>query len=168
MQVIFLADDPDAAAKIPELLSAYDGHSFPPSRRRPSTPSTTFYTNPHITVPDSGYTRLDQQQDISRDIHALGNTISGTPGTIATILVEGRNHEADDLFEIGSPRLRHAGYGNRNRYASRRPTFSTSNRETDSYKKYSPAPFARNRPGSALARPTENMTRVQRKKFSRF
>ena len=160
LQVIFLADDPAAAAKIPGLLSAFDGHSFPKSRRGPSTSSTKFYTNPYITVTDSGYTRLDQLQGVSRDNPSQGNTVGGDPSTIATILVEGRNHEADDLFEVGSPRHRQSGYSNR--YASRRPTFGHPNREEGAFNKYSPAPFARNRPGSALARPTTNMTRVQR------
>lgn len=183
LQVIFLADDPAAAAKIPGLLTKMRENSrssilggieiFPPSRRGPITePSIHFSPETRVTIADTKYTLVDLQTTLD-DIQ--GRTSIGVP-TEEVLVIQGRRD--DSGIEVSGSGRRNGAYPFRNKYDKfdyNRKTYDNSaagssiiSKEAGAFGGYSSDPFSRSRQGSnAMARTIINMTRVTRE-FIRY
>lgn len=174
--MIFLADDPAAAAKIPTLLSKLQEHTrssggseyFPPSRSVTPEPQR-FSPDTRITLADTEYTLLDLQSTIEK---FQGRTsVMGTP-TVASTEIKAR---LENMGQNDIETSRHnSGYPHRtafNKYEFRKPfdqiadansVSSVISKEAGSFGGFPSTPFSRSRTNPTPTRSSLNMTRVTR------
>ncbi|KAF2361899.1 Zona pellucida domain [Trinorchestia longiramus] len=164
-QVIFLADDPEAAAKIPGLLTNLKDQKFSTSadfyRVSGSTQaSTQFLDSRQMTVPESDFTFPDIQTTYDSTRSGLGRTVQMDEQPTQTMAsAESRDEIPKD--EVGRARF-HSGFPYRSAYPQRKPYRSSSG--SSEIRKgsldFPASPFLRTRSDGELSRPIVNMTRV--------
>ncbi|KAA0199153.1 hypothetical protein HAZT_HAZT000081 [Hyalella azteca] len=161
-QVIFLADDPEAAAKIPGLLTKLHGQQISTSADiyltgTASTSTSNFPSIRDVTAADVAFPTADFPTTLDDVRTGLGRTVH-MPGHVASAVLQGREDKLNN--EIGSARY-HAGQPYRSSFPNRKPYRSPGNSEVRKEAlDFPPSPFSRTRSDGAIARPALNMTRV--------